>query len=66
MAIKKVVVKGGGSNLYYVAESSDRIYIYKASGGLFGGKTQIATAKRLEDALAIIKAHSGRAIDYIG
>ena len=65
MSTRKVIVKGGGRNLYYISEASDKIYVYKADEGLFGGKTQIATARKIEDALAIIKNHSGREIDHI-
>lgn len=64
MAKKKVVVKGGGSNLYYVSESSGTIYVYK--GGDWGGDTQIGKARSMEDALALIKSHSGRDIERIG
>ena len=56
----KVVVKGGGSNLYYVSKSSGTMYVYK--GSVWGGDTQIGKTKRFEDALALIKSHSGRDI----
>ncbi len=64
MAKKKVVVKGGGSNLYYVSESSGTIYVYK--GGGLGGDTQIGKTRTMEDALALIKSHSGQDIESIG
>ena len=63
MAKKKVVVKGGGSNLYYVSESSGTIYVYKGGGW---SDTQIGKTKTMEDALALIKNHSGRDIESIG
>lgn len=63
MAKKKVIVKGGGQNLYYVSESNDWIYVYK--GGGWGDK-QIGKTKNLEDALALIKNHSGKDIESIG
>ena len=59
VAKKKVVVKGGGSNLYYVSESSGTIYVYK-------GDTQIGKTKKMEDAIDLIKSHSGREIESIG
>ena len=59
MPKKKVVVKGGGSNLYYISESSGTIYVYK-------GSTQIGKTKTMEDALALIKSHSGKGIESIG
>jgi hypothetical protein len=63
MAKKKVVVKGGGSNLYSVSESSGTIYVYKSGGW---GDTQIGKTKTMEDALALIRNHSGKNIDSIG
>jgi len=60
VAKKKVVVKGGGSNLYYVSESSGTIYVYK------GSNTQIGKTKTMEDALALIRNHSGKDIESIG
>ena len=63
MAKRKVVVKGGGNNLYYVSDSSGTIYVYK---GGFMGDTQIGKARTMEDALAIIKSYSGKDIESIG
>lgn len=63
MSKKKVIVKGGGNNLYRVSESSGTIYVYKA--GSWGDK-QIGKTKTMEDALALIKSHSGREIESIG
>ena len=65
MAKKKVVVRGGGDNLYYVSDSSGVFYVTKGGGGMFGGKTDIGKARNLDDALAIIKSHSGRDIEKI-
>lgn len=59
MSKKKVIVKGGGSNLYYVSESSGTIYVYK-------GSSQIGKTKTMEDALALIRNHSGKDIESIG
>ena len=63
MAKKKVVVKGGGNNLYYISESSGTIYVYQSGGW---NDTSIGTVKSMEDALALIRSHSGRDIESIG
>ncbi len=63
MPKKKVVVKGGGENLYYVSGSSGTIYVYKSSGW---SDTLIGETKTMEDALALIRNHSGRDIKSIG
>lgn len=65
MAKRKVIVKGGGSNLYLISESDNKIYIYKYDGGLFSPDVHIGTVSRMEDALAFIKNHSGRDIERI-
>lgn len=62
MSSKTIVVKGGGQNLYSTSESGGTIYVYKGSGG---GKTQIGKVKQFEDALAVIKSHSGKDIERI-
>ena len=59
MSKKKVIVKGGGSNLYYVSNSSGVIYVYRSD-------TLIGKTKTMEDALALIRNHSGRDIERIG
>ena len=59
MSKKKVIVKGGGSNLYYVSKSSGIIYVYRSD-------TLIGKTKTMEDALALIRNHSGRDIERIG
>ena len=63
MAKRKVVVRGGGDNLYFVSDSGGVFYVRK--GGGWGGGTDIGQAKSLDDALAIIKSHSGREIEKI-
>ena len=63
MSKKKVIVKGGGSNLYYVSESSGTFYVHK--GGVWS-ETQIGKTKTMEDALSLIRSHSGRDIESIG
>ncbi len=64
MGKKRVIVKGGGENLYYVSESSGTYYAYK--GSVWGGDTQIGKAKTMADALALIQNHSGKGIESIG
>lgn len=59
---RKVIVKGGGQNLYSIAESSGTYRAYKGSGY---GRSEIGKTSSLEDALAIIKSHSGREIQEI-
>ena len=61
MAKKTVVVKGGA--LYSVSESSGTIYVYK--GAMFGD-TQIGKMRSMDDALSLIKSHSGKEIERIG
>lgn len=63
MSKKRVIVKGGGKNLYYVSESSGTIYVYK--GGVWSS-SQIGKTKSMDDALSLIRSHSGRAIESIG
>jgi len=63
LARKKVVVKGGGSNLYYISENSGTFYVYKGGGW---SETEIGKTKTMEDALALIKSHSGRDVESIG
>lgn len=64
MSKKRIIVKGGGHNLYYVSESSGTIYVYK--GAVWGSDTQIGKTRTMEDALALIKSYSGRDIESIG
>jgi hypothetical protein len=63
MSKKKVVVKGGGRNLYYISESSGTFYVYQGGGW---GDTQIGKTRTMDDALALIRSHSGREIESIG
>lgn len=59
MSKKKVIVKGGGENLYYVSETMGTLYVYK------GSSSQIGKTKTMEDAIALIRNHSGRDIERI-
>ncbi len=63
---KKVVVKGGGKNLYKISESGGWHYVYKVDVGFISSSnTSIGKTKSLSDALEIIKSHSGRDIQEI-
>lgn len=62
MAEKTVTTANG--KLYYVRISGGWHYIKATDGGGFGHDS-IGDAKSLEDALAIIKAHSGSQIANI-
>ena len=64
---REVVVQGGGANLYKVYEYDGRFTAYKVNVR-FLGNTQdtIGTARSLEDAIALVRAHSGRQIKSIG
>ena len=61
----RVVVSGGGENLYEVSESSGWFHAYKVSGVLFSTRTSIGKAKTFDQALDIIKSHSGRGIQKV-
>lgn len=61
MGKRTVVVEGG--NLYEVGETSGTFYVRRGSGW---SATDIGKTRRLEDALSLIKSHSGRQIRSIG
>lgn len=63
MARKKVIVRGGGENLYYVSESGG--WFYAKKGSVWGSDKDIGKARSLEDALSIIKSHSGQEVEKI-
>ena len=63
---KKVVVNGGGDNLYRVSISGRTHSIDKVSVGLISNSyVNIGKTESLEDALSIIRSHSGCEIDTI-
>ncbi|MCF7990462.1 MAG: hypothetical protein K9M02_08455 [Thiohalocapsa sp.] len=66
MSATKVVVKGGGENLYEIAESSGWFYARKVSVGIINTRKDIGKAKTFDQALSIIKSHSGKAIEKVG
>lgn len=62
---KRVVTQGGGQNLYKIAGSSS-LEVYQVKVGTFSdSKTKIGSSRNLEDALSIIKSHSGNQIKSI-
>lgn len=60
MGMRTVVVEGG--NVYTVGDQSGTYYIRRGAG--WSG-TDIAKTRSLEDALTLIKSHSGRQIRSI-
>lgn len=63
MAKRRVVVRGGGHNLYFVSDTSGTYYVRK--GSVWGSGMDIGKTKSLADALGLIKTHSGRDIESI-
>lgn len=66
MTYKRVVVKGGGENLYRIYEASGKYWIDSVDVGFISNSyNNIGKTSNLEDAISIIKAHSGKEIDTI-
>ena len=64
---KKIVVKGGGKNLYRITESGGWHYVYKVDVGFISNSSNnIGKTKSVSDALDLIKSHSGKDIQEIG
>ena len=64
---RSVVVEGGGQNLYEIAEYNGRYTAHSVRVGLLGDShTNIGESGSLEDAISLIKVHSGRQIKSIG
>ncbi len=61
MSKQKVIVKGGGENLYYISESSGIFYVYK--GHVWSSDTLIGKTRSKSDAISVIRSHSGRDIE---
>ncbi|MCC6505035.1 MAG: hypothetical protein IT475_06260 [Aquimonas sp.] len=62
----QVVVEGGGENLYEINESGNRFSIYKIKVNLlFNARKGIGTTGSLENALALIRSHSGKSIKSV-
>jgi hypothetical protein len=63
MATKRVVVSGGGNNLYRISIYGDKYTISQVDVGIFTNDyNRIGEARSMDDALRIIKAHSGQSI----
>ncbi|WP_456424564.1 hypothetical protein [Lutibacter sp.] len=63
MATKRVVVQGGGENLYRISIYGDKHTVSQVDVGYFTNDINIIGETRsMEDALSIIKAHSGQSI----
>jgi hypothetical protein len=64
---RKVVVKGGGRNLYKISEYGGWFHIYAVEVKLvFNDEQSIGKVSSLPDALDLIRAHSGREIEDVG
>ena len=62
---KRIVTQGGGQNLYKITGSSS-LDIYQVKVGIISdSKIKIGSSRNLEDALTIIKSHSGNQIKSI-
>ena len=66
MATKRVVVSGGGDNLYRISIYGDKHTVSQVDVGPFRNTINIiGEARSMEDALRIIKSHSGQSIKKI-
>ncbi len=62
----RVVVKGGGHNLYYIREYDDDYHVYCRTVNLLtNDDDHVGSAGSLATALVLIVAHSGEDIDDI-
>jgi hypothetical protein len=63
---RKVVVKGGGKNLYKVSEYNGWFHAYKVDVGFLSNDNRsIGKTRSLADALDLIRSHSGREIQEV-
>ncbi|AXQ27334.1 hypothetical protein D0B54_00910 [Solimonas sp. K1W22B-7] len=63
---RRVVVTGGGKNLYRISEYGGWFHAYKVDVGLISNSSNsIGKARSLEDAIVLIKSHSGEEIQEI-
>ena len=60
MSDKRVVVEGGGKNLFYVEESGDTFNVSQIDVGVINYRNSIGKTDTLESALALIKANTGK------
>lgn len=65
-SLKRIVVQGGGNNLYQVRISGTDHLVEKVAVGLISNSYQkLGRAESFDDALSIIRSHSGREIQSI-
>lgn len=63
---KRVVVKGGGENLYKISEYGGWFHVYHVDVGfLSNSNNSIGKTRSHGDALDLIKSHSGQDIQEI-
>lgn len=63
---RRIVVKGGGKDLYKVSEYGGWFHAFHVDVGFFSDTNlSIGKAKSLLDAISLIKSHSGREIASI-
>lgn len=63
---KRVVVRGGGSNLYQITVSGRTHSVQKVTVNLLSNSYKnIGRTDSLDDALSLIRSHSGRDIESI-
>jgi len=66
MSTKRVVVQGGGENLYRISIYGNKYTVSQVDVGVFTNDINIiGEARNLDDALSIIKSHSGEQIKKI-
>ena len=66
MATKRVIVSGGGDNLYRISESGGKFIVSQVDVGTFTDTfNRIGESRSLDDALSIVKSHSGNSISKI-
>ena len=62
----RVVVKGGGHNLFYIKEEYDSYSVYQHIVNLiWDDQNYIGETDSLDDAVDLIREHSGEEIDEI-
>jgi len=60
---ERVVVRGGGKNLYKISEHAGRFHVYHVEVGLISNADRsIGKTRSHRDALDLIKSHSGNNI----
>ena len=66
MTKRRVIVKGGGKNLYYINETGGRFYVsQRIVKPIFDDNIDLGSTRSLSDALSLITSHSGRGIESV-